>query len=246
MSDDRAILSPYEGITMSDATRRGIARENHASNTAPHQRKDFWDKENLNFNEPWYRLEKSARIVNRLAQGRECTLLDIGCGPATFMRLLSPNIQYYGIDIAIHDSAPNLMEADIVEAPIRFAGKQFDIVIAQGIFEYVRDVQSQKFAEIAQLLKADSKFIVSYWNFGHRKQRVYPAFSNIQSFDDFRKDLAQHFNIDKFFPTSHNWAHGEPRREFVKSINMHINVNIPIVSPILAVEYYFICSPLSA
>ena len=52
--------------------------------------------------------------------------------PASLMRLLQPNIQYYGMDIAIHDPAPNLIETDFLEVPIRFDVKRFDIVIAQG------------------------------------------------------------------------------------------------------------------
>jgi len=205
--------------------------------------KDFWSEENLNFSRPWYRLEKSARIINRLSRGRECNLLDIGCGPATLMRLLRPNIRYYGIDIAIHDPAPNLIEADITKTPIRFHEKKFDIIIGHGIFEYLGDCQSQKFAEIAQLINENGIFIVSYWNFGHRKRGMYAPFSNVQTFDDFRTDLGRYFHIDRFFPASHNWAHSEPSRKLIKTANMHININIPIISPILAVEYFFICSP---
>lgn len=44
----------------------------------------------------------------------------------------------------------------------------FDIILAQGIFEYVGRFQPQKFAEIAQILNEDGKFIVSYVNFNHR------------------------------------------------------------------------------
>ena len=89
-------------------------------------KKDFWGAENLKYSRPHYRLEKSARIINRLAQGKECLLLDVGCGPAALMPLLRPNIQYYGIDIAIHDPRPDLVEADFLETPIRFEGKRFD------------------------------------------------------------------------------------------------------------------------
>ena len=47
------------------------------------------------------------------------------------MPLLRPNIQYHGIDIAIHDPAPNLIEADFLEVPIQFGDKHFDIILAQ-------------------------------------------------------------------------------------------------------------------
>jgi SAM-dependent methyltransferase len=221
---------------------KDIVPEDGAGNTVQYYKKDFWRKENLKFSQPWYRLEKSARIINRIARGEECTLLDVGCGPATLMRLLPPNIQYHGIDIAIHDPAPNLIEADFLKTPIRFSDKRFDIIVAQGVFEYVGDFQSQKFAEIAHLLNENGTFIVSYTNFGHRNKQIYWPFSNIQSFDDFHKSLARYFNIERFFPASHNWKHAQPNRKLVKTVNMHIDLNIPFISPVLAVEYFFICS----
>jgi SAM-dependent methyltransferase len=206
-------------------------------------KKDFWSKENLKYSRPHYRLEKSARIINRLARGERCALLDVGCGPAALRSLLRSNIQYYGIDIAIHDPAPNLIEADFLETPIRFADKRFEIALAQGVFEYVGNFQAQKFAEIARLLTDDGVFIASYVNFDHRDRYIYWPYSNVQSLDEFRRSLAQHFNIHRFFPTSHNWNHSEPGRKLVKAANMHININIPVISRALAVEYFFICSP---
>ena len=208
-------------------------------------KKDFWSKENLKCSQH-YRLEKSARIINRLARAKEfITLLDVGCGPATLEPLLRSNIQYYGIDIAIHDPAPNLIEADFLETPIRFDDKRFDIVIAQGVFEYAGTFQAQKFAEISQLLNDDGIFIVSYTNFGHRNRNIYWPYSNVQALNDFRQSLAQYFEIKRYFPTSHNWHRCEPSRKFVKAVNMHINTNIPFISPVLAVAYFFICSKRS-
>lgn len=205
-------------------------------------KKDFWRKENLNYSRPHYRMEKVSRLINRLAPSNGCTLLDVGCGPATLKSILRSNIQYYGIDIAIHDPAPNLIEADFLETPIRFSDKMFDIIIAQGVFEYVGDFQSKKFAEIAQLLNEDGTFIVSYVNFDHRHRDIYWPYSNVQPFNDFRESLAQHFKIRRFFPTSHNWNHWEPSRKLIRAANMHINLNIPFISPVLAVEYLLICS----
>jgi cyclopropane fatty-acyl-phospholipid synthase-like methyltransferase len=206
-------------------------------------KRDFWSQENLKFSQPWYRLEKTVRLIGKLAAGRECTLLDIGCGPAALMRLLPAGIRYHGIDIAIAEPAPNLIEADLLTAPIKFSDQRFDIVVAQGVFEYLGEFQSQKFAEIAELLRPDGKFLVTYTNFGHRKRYVYPAFSNIQPLADFRRDLARHFEVERFFPVSHNWKHGHPSRRLLKAVNMPVNVSLPVISPLLAVEYYFVCSP---
>ena len=211
-------------------------------------KRNFWSKEerqNLNYIEPHFRLKKSARIVNKIARGKECTLLDIGCGPATLQRLLSPNIQYYGIDIAVYDPAANLIEADFLETPIRFGDRRFDIISAQGIFEYMEDLQSTKLAEMAQLLNENGLAVLSYVNFGHRKPNICWNYSNVQPLEDFRRSLACHFNIDRCFPTSHNWNHGEPGRRLLMAANMHLNSHIPFVSPVLGVEYFFICSPVS-
>jgi SAM-dependent methyltransferase len=224
------------------ASGHGIVSANNAGSSAQLYKKDFWSKENLKFSEPWYRIEKSARLITRLASGRQCSLLDVGCGPAALMRLLPPNVSYYGIDIAIQDPAPNLMELDILKNPIRFGDKRFDIIIAQGVFEYLGEFQSQKFAEIADILNDDGTFIVSYTNFKHRKPVVYHAFSNVVSLDEFQSDLARYFTIRRCFPFSHNWKHGQPARRLVKAVNMRVSANIPLISPVLAVEYFFVCS----
>ena len=79
--------------------------------------------------------------------------------------------------------------------------------------------------------------------FGHRNKDIYWPFSNIQSLNNFRQSLQRNFRIDKFFPVGHNWHHREPGRKLIKAAQMHLNINIPFISPVLAVEYFFICSP---
>jgi hypothetical protein len=59
---------------------------------------------------------------------------------------------------------------------------------------------------------------------------------------DFRRSLLRQFRIDRSFPTSHNWGHSEPNRWFMQAAQMHLNLNIPVISPMLAVEYFFVCS----
>ncbi len=225
------------------ASGKGTVPGDGAGNTVRYYKKEFWTNENLNYSQPHPRMEKAARIINMLGEGKERTLLDVGCGPATLMRLISPNIKYYGIDIAIHDPAPNLIEADLLENPIRFDDKTFDIVLAQGFFEYVGEFQSKKLAEISHLLNPNGTFIVSYINFRHRHKYVYWPYNNVQSFDSFHQSLTRNFRIDRFFPSSYNWNHHAPSRRLVRNINMHLNVNIPLIGPMLAVEYFFVCSP---
>jgi cyclopropane fatty-acyl-phospholipid synthase-like methyltransferase len=205
-------------------------------------KRDFWVKENRKHVPAHYRLQKSARLINAIAGREDRYLLDVGCGPATLMRLLRPNIHYHGIDIAIHDQVPNLIETDFLEKPIRFDGRRFGIVAALGVFEYMGARQDQKFSEIAQLLDENGKFVLTYTNFGHRDRCIFETYSNVQSFDDFRRSLARHFTIDKYFPTSYNWHGGQPVRTWLKSANMHMKANIPFIGPRLAVEYFFICS----
>jgi SAM-dependent methyltransferase len=238
----KEFMSDGGKVVNGPASDSGIAPESRADSAARYYKKDFWSKESLTYSQPHYRLEKSARIINRLARGRECTLLDVGCGPATLMRLVTPNIQYHGIDIVIHEPTANLMEGDLLESPIRFGDKRFDIILAQGFFEYAGDFQAQKFAEIARLLNENGTFIVSYGNFSHRHTRIYWPYNNVQAIGDFRQSLSNHFRINRILPTAHNWNHSEPNRKLVKAVNMHVNVNIPFVTPMLAVEYFFICS----
>jgi polysaccharide pyruvyl transferase WcaK-like protein/SAM-dependent methyltransferase len=233
--EENVMNDPIDGI--------GAGSEDSSGTATKYYKKDFWSEENLKYSRPHFRLEKSARIIGQLAQGRERSLLDVGCGPATLMHLLPSNIRYHGIDISIPDPGPNLIESDILSSPIEFDGRKFDIVLAQGVFEYMGEFQSQKFAEIARLLNKDGIFVLSYVNFGHREKIIYWPYNNMQSFGDFRQDLMRYFTINRFFPTSHNWKHSEPNRRLVKAANMHLNANIPVISPLLAVEYFLICSP---
>lgn len=207
--------------------------------------KEFWSIENLKFSEPWYRLEKSAGLIRSVTSGRECKLLDLGCGPAALMRMLPENVRYFGIDIAIPEPAPNLLEADLVDIPIGFGDQSFDVIIAQGLFEYLGSVQAQKFAEISRLLTSDGMFIVSYTNFGHRKPYVAEAFSNVQPSAQFRESLAEHFVIDRVIPEAYNWHHGQPNHRWLQALNLRVKRRIPLVDPWLAVEHFYVCSARS-
>ena len=205
-------------------------------------KRDFWIEENLNYVGPHYRLEKCARLVNKIAGGEQRDLLDVGCGPGALRKLLHSNINYYGIDIAVHEPAPNLIQSDFLENEIGFNDKHFDIIVAQGVFEYVGRFQSQKFSEIQRILNPDGRFVVSYLNFDHIKRKVLPIYNNIQSIGEFKRSLGRFFVIENFFPTSHHWRHKEPGRRITQRVQMRINANIPFISPRVAVQYFFICS----
>lgn len=209
-------------------------------------KRDFWADENTKYIRPHHRMLKVARVVNGIAADGDCQLLDVGCGPATLRHLVAPNIRYYGIDIAIHEQSPNLKECDILQEPISHDRAPFDLIVAQGLFEYLADRQSQKFAEIAGLLKPNGTFVASYVNFDHRQPDYYWPYSNIQSSSEFRNSLGEHFVIAKQMPTSHNWNHTEPNRWYVRAPNMHVNVSIPLVTRWLGVEYLYLCRLRSA
>lgn len=206
-------------------------------------KRDFWATENRDFTAPHFRLRKVAGIVRKLAGEKACDLLDLGCGPGTFERLLPGNVRYHGIDIAINDPAPNLIELDLLEQPIGFRGMTFGFVLAQGLFEYLGDQQAQKFAEIREITKKDGKFIATYMNFAHRQRNEYRALSNVREPADFRRDLERCFTIDRSFPGSHNWNSSMPSRGFMQKAQSRLEVNIPLISPLLAVDYFYICSP---
>jgi len=209
--------------------------------------RDFWiEQGRANYSKPHYRLEKSARIINRLARNRgQCTLFDIGCGPAALERLLSPNISYYGVDMAIQEPRPNLIENNFIESPIWFSDMQFDFISVQGVFEYLGAHQPRKLAEIAGLLRPGGRALLTYVNFGHRKPDICAPYTNVQSVADFRAGVGQYLDIRKFYPTSYNWNHWEPGRALLRAANMQVQVNVPLLGPRLAVEYFFICAPLA-
>jgi SAM-dependent methyltransferase len=229
----------------SNEARREDGRQRLADGSARYYKKDFWSTENLKYSEPHFRMRKVASVVSRLARDREGDLLDVGCGPGTLQHLMPANVRYHGIDISIPYPAKNLIEKDILESPIDFRGMRFDFVVAQGMFEYVGEYQSEKFAEIAGLLRPGGKFVLTYQNFDHRQRELYWPYSNVQRPGDFRRELARFFRIERWFAVSHNWNHSQPNRRLMKMSQARLNIKVPVISPILAVDYLYVCSPLT-
>lgn len=209
---------------------------------ATYRDRGFWSEENQKYRFPHFRLQKAGRMINHLVGRRDVTLLDVGCGPSTLRTVLGPTIRYFGIDIAIPEPGPDLLEMDILNQPIDFGGQRFDLVVAQGLFEYMGDHQSQKLTEIAGLLEADGTFLASYVNFAHRKAQIYDMYNNVQPLARFEQDLSRFFTVRRRVPTSHNWNHSEPSRRPLQAMNMRFNATIPYVSPKLVVQYLFVCS----
>ncbi len=207
--------------------------------------KNYWIVENAQYAEPSFRLRKCARLVNELAKDRTCTLLDVGCGPAALRELLDPNITYYGLDIAIHNPASYLREVDFAQNRIAFDQERFDFVVGMGVFEYMGERQKLKLQEISELLTDDGIFIMSYINFGHFRGKVWPNYNNVQRIEEMTRGVEEVFKVERRFPASHHWRQKQPGRNSLRPLQMLVNVNIPMISPALAVEYFFVCSKRS-
>jgi len=206
------------------------------------RKKDYWIVENRQYAEVSFRLRKCGRLISDLAAGRECSLLDVGCGPGALRTVLAPNINYCGIDIAIQERAPYFRELDLANDEISYDGLQFDFVTALGFFEYMGRVQDAKLQEIKACLKSGGKFLMTYINFSHYRGLVWPNYNNVQSIQAMADNLSKVFKVDRSFPASHHWRQKQPGRYALGSVQMHVNFNIPVVSRLLAVEYFFVCS----
>ncbi len=214
------------------------------SSRATFHSQEFWQRENLKYSKPNFRLERVARIVNTMSKGRAWELLDVGCGPGALATILRPNIQYYGIDIALQRSAPYLMERDFSRHPLEWAGKHFDVIVAAGVFEYMGVVQDQRLQDISRLLKPDGRFVVTYTNYQHRKdnREYHWLYNNIQPITVFKQHLATVFVVKRWFPCSSNWHWSEPRRAWLRACQMRVNLRLPVISRMTALDYVFICA----
>ncbi|MFL6436486.1 MAG: methyltransferase domain-containing protein [Terriglobales bacterium] len=207
-----------------------------------YDKRDFWIRENAQYAEANFRMRKCAKLINRDAEEKTLSLLDIGCGPAAMRKVVSSNVLYHGVDIAIHEPAPYLLERDFVQSEIEFQGKTFDRIVALGVFEYMGSHQARKLEEIRQLLNPGGKFILSYVNFGHYRRKIYAMYNNVQSIREMQKSLEALFDIERCFPVCHHWRHRQPGKNAIPGIQMRIMFGIPWISPWLATEYFFICS----
>jgi SAM-dependent methyltransferase len=207
--------------------------------------REYWSQESLRFTQPHFRLLKTANIINDIARGRSLDLLDVGCGPATLSKLLQKNISYHGIDLFIHEPAPNLIQEDLLRNEIKFRDQVFDMICAFGFFEYMGNLQHKKLSEIDLILKPGGQFITSFNNFSHLHPLNTPAYSNMISIEDFLADLKSLFHVSSVYPTSYNWIATEPRREWLRRIQMPLRLNIPVLNNAFGVQFIFICSKRS-
>lgn len=204
--------------------------------------RDFWTIENTQYANAGVRLQKCARLINDLAGNREFAVLDVGCGPAALKPLISPNIRYYGVDIAIHQPFGYLRELDIARERIAFEDKRFDCVVALGLIEYIGHRQKRKFEEISEVLKDDGKFLMTYTNFAHFNCKVWPIYNNVQSIEQMTESVKEVFQVERRYPAYHHWRPKQPGKNALPGLQTQMNINVTIISPLLAVEYFFVCS----
>lgn len=205
-------------------------------------KRDYWSQESLRYSQAHYRLLKCANIINAISQKKSCDLLDVGCGPAILSEFLDKNINYYGIDGFISEPRPNLIQKDLTEHEIEFENKSFDIICAFGFFEYMDNLQRRKLYEINRILKPKGRFMTSFLNFQHRHPLLNPVYNNMISIEGFLTDLRTLFHVNEMYPTSYNWIGSEPRRDWLKRIQLPLKLNIPFFNNVLGVQFIFICS----
>ena len=165
-----------------------------------------------------------------------------GADPETLKTLLHDNINYHGIDIAIQNPKPNLIELDIVKNEITFPGRLFDIIVSAGVFEYVGDMEKQKFGEIRKLLKPGGRFIVSYMNMDHRTKPRYPTWNNIKSIGEFKRNLEAYFHVERCFPSYYSFHDDDLKSKAMRRLQMSLNMDIPVISRLLGVNFIFIAA----
>jgi len=130
----------------------------------------YWNRRIWDFDQLHPRLILIRNLIDTILKPGS-QLLDVGCGAATFRRILQHDIEYFGVDIAgdaiesFHD--PIHFEAiDFNVNPECFSDKKFDIVVCSGVFEYVQ--QPDRFIEfLGQKLVDAGHLILTYTNRQH-------------------------------------------------------------------------------
>lgn len=204
-------------------------------------KKDYWLHENLIYQHVYFRTEKIAFIINKQSAGKTVDVLDIGCGPATLSNLLRENVNYYGIDIAIHNQADNFREIDIATNRIQFSDRTFDYIVAAGLFEYLGTVEQQKLSEIKELLNPAGSLIITFTNMNHLRKPYYPTWNNTKSIDEFERMLRDCFFIEKSFPAYYSLSDADLTNPTLRRIQLHINIDLPVLGRLMGVHYIFIC-----
>lgn len=139
--------------------------------------KDYWDKVaekyNNSYNDNWSELENKfiAQKLTFISQTKTVKILDLGCGTGLGYQLCSqsnPEIDYTGIDISIEmlevlkKKYPNVQTYQTAMSNLQtFNTQTFDGVISVFTAFSYSDNIPKTISEIARVLKADGKIIIS-------------------------------------------------------------------------------------
>jgi SAM-dependent methyltransferase len=138
-----------------------------AESTAPVR---YWNQHARRFSAPHPRLVRIGELVMSLPVTPRDTL-DVGCGPGALKQLLPSSIEYFGIDIApdliaeMHDPT-HFQTVDLNLELQCFRGRQFDLIVCSGIFEYMtRPSLFVRF--LVSRLRAGGHLVLTYANRHH-------------------------------------------------------------------------------
>lgn len=133
-------------------------------------RREYWNRRTSHFSRPHARLRLIRDLIEALPEPVS-TLLDVGCGGAALQRLLPGHIEYFGVDIAsevitAQRDTSHFEVADLEEGQDCFAGRQFDVVVCSGVFEYIQ--RRDRFLEfVRSKTAARGHLILSFTNRHH-------------------------------------------------------------------------------
>ena len=98
------------------------------------------------------------------------------------------------------------------------------------------------------MLNGSGTFVAVVHQLRPSRREIYRPYSNVQPLRTIsgRSLSRTFFRIDRYFPGLAQLESRPAQPQLIKAVNMHVNVNIPLISPVLAVEYFFICSSRAA
>jgi 2-polyprenyl-3-methyl-5-hydroxy-6-metoxy-1,4-benzoquinol methylase len=132
-----------------------------------------WQQETIRYDRPHPRLVRMAGLLARFPQRK---LLDVGCSTAAMRRVLPPEFEYYGCDIADHAAAAlgadRFRQIDFNQTCdlSAFAGRQIDLIHIGGVLEYL-DRPCELLRALRELVGAGAGMVLSIINFEERRYR---------------------------------------------------------------------------
>jgi SAM-dependent methyltransferase len=96
-------------------------------------------------------------IARHLANSRNLTVVDYGCGPAPYRPLFGPETRYLGADLPENKQADVVLDAT---GGLPLADESSDVVISSQVLEHVLDIK-QYLGECRRVMRADGLLLLS-------------------------------------------------------------------------------------